>query len=81
MTANNVFHFLSYDGYDIEAILDPLERQAAKSFVENFGCVPRQLFSLPHPSRYKSEESFSPLYLEVCLSICILGISLPTLIT
>jgi hypothetical protein len=63
--ANNVFHFLSYDGYDVEAISDPYERQAAKSFIENFGCIPKQLFPSPHPSRYSLEESFSPLYLEV----------------
>ncbi len=65
--ANNVFHFLSYDGYDIEAISDPLERQAAKSFIENFGCIPRQLFSYPHPSRCSIDESFVPFYSEVCV--------------
>jgi hypothetical protein len=64
--AKNVFHFLSYDGYDIETISDPYERQAARSFIENFGCIPKQLFPSPHPSRYNLEESFSPLYLEVC---------------
>lgn len=72
--ANNVFHFLCYDGYDVEAISDPYEKEAAKSFIENFGCIPKQLFPSPHPSRSNLEESFSPLYLEVCLLVCPLKI-------
>eukprot|EP00054_Salpingoeca_dolichothecata_P021304 m.136033 g.136033 ORF g.136033 m.136033 type:complete len:942 (+) comp23938_c0_seq1:3290-6115(+) len=48
----NVFHHLTYEGaVDIDAIADPVRRQATVSIINNFGQTPRQLFKRPHPAR------------------------------
>ncbi|KAI9028612.1 hypothetical protein DFJ74DRAFT_495541 [Hyaloraphidium curvatum] len=48
----NVFHHLSYEGaVDMDAILDPVEKQATIGIIHNFGQTPRQLFKKPHPPR------------------------------
>lgn len=47
----NVFHHLMYEGaVDLEA-LDPPLRRRVESTIENFGQIPMQLFTNPHPSR------------------------------
>lgn len=50
--ANNVFYYLTYEGsVDLDAIKDPVTRSAYESQIANFGQVPAQLFTAPHPSR------------------------------
>ncbi|KAI9203243.1 uncharacterized protein BJ171DRAFT_624220, partial [Polychytrium aggregatum] len=56
--AVNVFHYLSYEGaVDIDAIKDPVEKQATISIIHNFGQTPRQLFRKPHPVRQAESET------------------------
>mmetsp|Transcript_555 Transcript_555/g.795 ORF Transcript_555/g.795 Transcript_555/m.795 type:complete len:356 (+) Transcript_555:410-1477(+) len=66
--AINVFHFLSYNGCELDTISDPLDRQAEESHLKNFGCVPHQLFCSPHPSRGRGDDCFAPFYSEVYTS-------------
>lgn len=50
--ALNVFHHLSYEGaVDMDAISDPVEKQATIGIIHNFGQTPRQLFRKAHPPR------------------------------
>eukprot|EP00051_Salpingoeca_urceolata_P023614 m.403899 g.403899 ORF g.403899 m.403899 type:complete len:3205 (-) comp20124_c0_seq3:182-9796(-) len=48
--AINCFHPLSYEGTQIDAIDDPVQRAATWSIVRSFGQTPRQLFVKPHPA-------------------------------
>jgi len=53
LKADNVFHYLTYEGaVDIEAIADPVERNAIKLQINEFGQTPKQLFKNPHPPRH-----------------------------
>ncbi|XP_036146533.1 lysosomal-trafficking regulator isoform X4 [Monomorium pharaonis] len=47
--AINVFHPATYYGFDVEKIIDPLERQAWETMVRTYGQTPAQLFRAPHP--------------------------------
>lgn len=48
----NVYHYLSYEGaVDMDAIEDPVEKQATLGIINNFGQTPRQIFKKPHPKR------------------------------
>lgn len=50
--ALNLFHPLTYEGaVDVDAIVDPVERQAAIAQINSYGQIPRQLFTKPHPPR------------------------------
>lgn len=50
--AMNVFIHLTYDGeVDVDAILDPVLRNATISQINNFGITPVRLFSKPHKSK------------------------------
>lgn len=50
----------SYDGaVDLDAIMDPIERQAVEGMINHFGQTPCQLFKDPHPVRYGLLESLS----------------------
>ena len=50
--ANNVFHHLTYEGaVDVDAIQDPIQRKAVEAQIANFGQMPSQIFTRPHPSR------------------------------
>lgn len=50
--ANNVFYYLTYEGsVDLDAIKDPVTRSAYESQIANFGQIPAQLFTAPHPAR------------------------------
>ncbi len=56
--AHNLFHHLFYEGnVDIEAIDDPLTRNATIGFINNFGQIPTQLFKKPHPAKRLSPNS------------------------
>jgi len=55
--ALNVFHHLTYaDSVDIDAIEDPVRRQATVSIINNFGQTPKQLFKRPHPQKRVSSS-------------------------
>nr|XP_014697031.2 LOW QUALITY PROTEIN: WD repeat- and FYVE domain-containing protein 4 [Equus asinus] len=50
--AVNTFHPYFYgDRMDLSGISDPLIRNTILGFVSNFGQVPKQLFTKPHPAR------------------------------
>ncbi|XP_036772494.2 WD repeat- and FYVE domain-containing protein 4 isoform X2 [Manis pentadactyla] len=52
MEAVNTFHPYFYgDKTDLSSISDPLIRSTILGFVSNFGQVPKQLFTKPHPAR------------------------------
>ena len=56
--AGNVFHHLSYAGaVDIDAIADPLKKEATLAIIQNFGQTPCQLFRKPHPTRAETSPS------------------------
>lgn len=60
--AHNLFYYLTYENsVDIEAIDDPLKREAAKSQVIHFGQTPSQLFKTPHEARLPRRDCVSPL--------------------
>ncbi len=44
LKAHNVFHHFFYEGaVDVDKIEDPVKRNAAISFIHNFGQMPRQV--------------------------------------
>ncbi|XP_011805748.1 PREDICTED: WD repeat- and FYVE domain-containing protein 4 [Colobus angolensis palliatus] len=50
--AVNIFHPYFYgDRVDLSSITDPLIKSTILGFVSNFGQVPKQLFTKPHPAR------------------------------
>ena len=50
--ANNVFRHLTYEGaIDLQQILDPIERVAIETAINEFGQTPRQIFTKRHPKR------------------------------
>ena len=50
--ANNVFHYLTYEGaVDVASITDARQRVALELQINEFGQCPRQIFKTPHPSR------------------------------
>ncbi|EGR33579.1 neutral sphingomyelinase activation associated factor, putative [Ichthyophthirius multifiliis] len=54
--ANNVFHPLTYEGYvDLDQISDPIERQAQRCQINEFGQCPKQLFKIAHPPRNSNQ--------------------------
>ncbi|XP_055341493.1 neurobeachin-like protein 1 [Paramacrobiotus metropolitanus] len=56
--ALNVFYYCTYEGaVDLDAIVDPLERQATEGMINNFGQTPCQLLREPHPRRLTLEEA------------------------
>ncbi|XP_051693511.2 WD repeat- and FYVE domain-containing protein 4 isoform X2 [Oryctolagus cuniculus] len=56
--AVNTFHPYFYgDRMDLGSIRDPLIRSTILGFVSNFGQVPKQLFTKPHPARSASGKA------------------------
>lgn len=52
VAADNVFYYITYEGaVDLDAIADPAERESLQAQIMEFGQTPKQLFSIPHPSR------------------------------
>ncbi|XP_064174183.1 WD repeat- and FYVE domain-containing protein 4-like [Anguilla rostrata] len=50
--AVNTFHPYFYaETLDADSLKDPLKKSTILGFVSNFGQIPRQLFSKPHPAR------------------------------
>ncbi|XP_060598454.1 protein FAN-like, partial [Ruditapes philippinarum] len=55
--ADNVFYYLTYEGsVDLDSIKDPNERACMEIQIMEFGQVPKQLFTTPHPVRSTSKE-------------------------
>ena len=55
--ADNLFFPLCYEGaVDLGTIKDPVARRATEAQVANFGQVPTQLFTRPHPARVRPQE-------------------------
>ncbi|XP_046650912.1 neurobeachin-like protein 1 isoform X2 [Daphnia pulicaria] len=58
--ALNVFYYCSYEGaVDLDAISDPVERQAVEGMINHFGQTPCQLFKEPHPMRLSQSEALA----------------------
>ncbi|XP_030628686.1 WD repeat- and FYVE domain-containing protein 4 [Chanos chanos] len=56
--ALNVFHPYFYaDTHDSESMKDPLKKSTILGYVSNFGQIPKQLFTKPHPSRIAHKNS------------------------
>lgn len=72
--ATNVFYYLTYEGaVDMDAIADPVVREAIENQIRNFGQTPSQLLMEPHPPR-SSAMHLSPLMFsgapdDVCMTI------------
>lgn len=50
--ADNVFYYLCYEGaVDLDSIKEMNERHALEVQIMEFGQIPKQVFTLPHPSR------------------------------
>ncbi|PVD34451.1 hypothetical protein C0Q70_05725 [Pomacea canaliculata] len=50
--ATNVFYYLTYEGnVSLEAITDPVMREAVENQIRSFGQTPSQLLTEPHPPR------------------------------
>jgi hypothetical protein len=59
--ATNVFYYLTYEGsVNLEAITDPVMREALENQIHSFGQTPSQLLTEPHPPR-SSHMNLSPL--------------------
>ncbi|XP_045191782.2 protein FAN-like isoform X2 [Mercenaria mercenaria] len=55
--ADNVFYYLTYEGsIDLDSIKDPNERACMEIQIMEFGQVPKQLLTTPHPARFTSKE-------------------------
>lgn len=50
--ATNVFYYLTYEGsVELDAISDPVMKEAIENQIRNFGQTPSQLLMEPHPPR------------------------------
>jgi hypothetical protein len=70
--ATNVFYYLTYEGtVDLEAMTDPVMREAVENQIHHFGQTPSQLLMEPHPPRssalHLSPMMFTPLPDDVCM--------------
>ncbi|XP_052232540.1 protein FAN-like isoform X2 [Dreissena polymorpha] len=51
--ADNVFYYMTYEGaINLDSITDPNERACMEIQIMEFGQVPKQLFTSPHPVRH-----------------------------
>ncbi|KAG7334069.1 hypothetical protein KOW79_002476 [Hemibagrus wyckioides] len=56
--ALNTFHPYFYtDKHDAESMKNPLKKSTVLGYVSNFGQIPKQLFTKPHPSRIAHKSS------------------------
>ena len=56
--ALNVFMYCSYEeAVDVDAIEDPITREAIEGMIQNFGQIPSQLLIEPHPQRLTREQA------------------------
>ncbi|XP_023703751.1 neurobeachin-like protein 1 isoform X2 [Cryptotermes secundus] len=60
--ALNVFYYCSYEGaVDLDAISNPVEREALEGMINNFGQTPSQLLKEPHPQRLSLEDAVTKM--------------------
>ncbi|XP_046670158.1 neurobeachin-like protein 1 isoform X2 [Homalodisca vitripennis] len=60
--ALNVFYYCSYEGaVDLDAITNPVEREAVEGMINNFGQTPSQLLKEPHPPRLSLQDALSKM--------------------
>ncbi|XP_050424019.1 neurobeachin-like protein 2 isoform X2 [Adelges cooleyi] len=60
--AMNVFYYCSYEGaVDLDAIVDPVEREAVEGMINNFGQTPSQLLREPHPQRLPLDKALEKM--------------------
>ncbi|XP_049337281.1 WD repeat- and FYVE domain-containing protein 4 isoform X1 [Astyanax mexicanus] len=58
--ALNTFHPYFYtDRHDAESMKNPLKKSTVLGYVSNFGQIPKQLFTKPHPNRAAHKSSAS----------------------
>ena len=56
--ALNVFMYCAYEkAVDVDAIDDPITREAIEGMIQNFGQIPSQLLTEPHPQRQTREQA------------------------
>ncbi len=61
--ALNVFYYLTYAGQvDIDAISDPVQKEATIEQIRSFGQTPRQLFTKPHVKRKMLSDTADLFY-------------------
>ncbi|KAK7475305.1 hypothetical protein BaRGS_00033452 [Batillaria attramentaria] len=70
--ATNVFYYLTYEGnVNLEAITDPIMKEAVENQIRSFGQTPSQLLTEPHPPRssvmHLSPMMFSQNQEDVCM--------------
>ncbi|XP_066548903.1 WD repeat- and FYVE domain-containing protein 4 [Amia ocellicauda] len=59
--AVNTFHPYFYaERLDADSMKDPLKKSTILGFVSNFGQIPKQLFTKPHPPRAGHQKSTAP---------------------
>lgn len=52
----------SYEGaVDLDAIVDPIEREAVEGMINNFGQTPSQLLKEPHPQRLPLDKALEKM--------------------
>lgn len=74
-TANNVFHYLTYEGaVDISQVTDSRERHAIECQINEFGQCPKQIFQAPHPRRLVAPSTSQALEMA---SECFEGVPQP----
>lgn len=56
----NIFHPYFYPGRHQKNLTDPIIKSTVLGYVSNFGQVPKQLFTKPHPPRSGSKKESSP---------------------
>jgi len=54
--------YFSYEGaVDLDAIVDPIEREAVEGMINNFGQTPSQLLKEPHPQRLPLDKALEKM--------------------
>lgn len=72
--ATNVFYYLTYEGsVDMDAIVDPVMKEAIENQIRNFGQTPSQLLMEPHPPRSSAMHLVSNKWLASFFNLVALG--------
>lgn len=72
--ATNVFYYLTYEGnVELDAITDPMIREAIENQIRNFGQTPSQLLMEPHPPRSSAmhlvrDYAYAHAYIRVSIT-------------
>jgi len=64
----SVFYYLCYEGaIDLDSILDLNQRHALEVQIMEFGQIPKQIFTVPHPQRLTGLPPLMTSFGEDCL--------------